>query len=164
MVGIRLARHDDLCDLLAILNEAVVHTTASWDDQPWTLEQFEHWYGHKAEAGFPVLVAEEDGAVIGYATYGEFRSKAGYASTVEHSIYLAPSAQGRGVGKALMQALIERARSAGFHVMVGLLSADNIASLRLHESLGFLTVGRLPEVGRKFDRWLDLIFVQLDLS
>jgi L-amino acid N-acyltransferase len=101
--------------------------------------------------------------VVGYATYGNFREKIGYDSTREHSVYLHPSARGRGLGRLLMERLIDEARSCGVHVLVGALSADNEASLRLHRGLGFVEVGRLTEVGRKFDRWLDLVYMQLFL-
>ena len=153
----------DLPALLDIYNEAVANTTASWDHDPWTPVRHADWYAHKVESGFPILVADEAGEVLGYATYGEFSAKVGYAGTREHSVYLRPESRGRGVGRTLMMALIERARDAGVHTLIGLLSADNEVSLRLHSSLGFVERGRLSEVGRKFGRWLDLVYVQLSL-
>ena len=158
---IRAAEPADLPALLEIYNEAVANTTASWDYDPWTPVEHADWYAHKAESGFPLLVGGEDGEVLGYATYGEFHSKIGYASTREHSVYLRPSARGKGLGRTLMVALIVAARADGVHTLIGLLSADNEASLRLHTRLGFVEVGRLCEVGRKFGRWLDLVYVQL---
>jgi phosphinothricin acetyltransferase len=158
---IRAAEPADLPALLEIYNEAVANTTASWDYDPWTPVEHADWYAHKAESGFPLLVGVEDGEVLGYATYGEFHSKIGYASTREHSVYLRPSARGKGLGRTLMVALIVAARADGVHTLIGLLSADNEASLRLHTRLGFVEVGRLCEVGRKFGRWLDLVYVQL---
>lgn len=160
---LRAAEPSDLPALLEIYNEAIVNTTASWDHEPWNAVQHADWYAHKAEAGFPLLVAEEAGVVLGYATYGEFRPKVGYSLTREHSVYLAPQARGRGIGTQLMQELIAEARTQGVHVLIAALSADNDASMRLHRSLGFIEVGRLPEVGRKFDRWLDLVYLQLTL-
>lgn len=160
---IRPAEPADLPALLEIYNEAVANTTASWDHEGWTPVQHADWYAHKAELGFPLLVATQGAEVLGYATYGEFHPKVGYAATREHSIYLRPSARGRGIGRGLMTALIDEARAAGVHTLIGLLSADNEASVRLHTSLGFVEVGRLGEVGRKFDRWLDLVYVQLML-
>jgi len=162
-VEIRDSEPSDLPAILEIYNEAVANTTASWDYEPWTPVQHADWYAHKAELGFPLLVAEDDGVVVGYATYSAFREKIGYALTREHSVYLAPDARGRGIGKLLMVRLIEVARRDGVHVLVGALSADNEASIRLHESLGFAEVGRLPQTGRKFGRWLDLVYVQLVL-
>lgn len=160
---IRAARPADLPALLEIYNDAVVHTTASWDLLPWTPVEHAEWYAAKAEHGHPVMVADEVGDVLGYAAYGPFRPKAGYAGTMEHSVYVRPAQQGRGVGRALLVAIIEAARADGVHALIGGLSADNEVSLALHRSLGFVEVGRLPEVGRKFDRWLDLVLVQLIL-
>ncbi len=160
---IRPARPADLPALLEIYNDAVVHTTASWDLLPWTPVEHAEWYAAKAERGHPVIVAAEGDEVLGYAAYGPFRAKAGYARTMEHSVYVLPAHQGRGIGRALLVGIIEAARADGVHALVGGLSADNEASLRLHRSLGFVEVGRLPEVGRKFDRWLDLVLVQLVL-
>jgi L-amino acid N-acyltransferase len=162
-MDIREAEPADLPALLEIYNEAVLNTTASWDYDPWTPVQHADWYAHKAERGFPLLVAVEDSEVVGYVTYGEFHPKVGYATTREHSVYLRASARGAGRGRALMQALIERARAEGVHTLIGLLSADNEASVKLHARLGFVEVGRLHQVGRKFGRWLDLVYVQLML-
>lgn len=160
---IRPARPADLPALLEIYNDAVVNTTASWDLLPWTPVEHAEWYAAKAEHGHPVMVADEAGEVLGYAAYGSFRPKAGYAGTMEHSVYVRPAQQGRGVGRALLVGIIEAARADGVHALIGGLSADNEVSLALHRSLGFVEVGRLPEVGRKFDRWLDLVLVQLIL-
>lgn len=161
---IRDATPADLPAMLAIYNDAVIDSTASWDYEPWSPMRHADWYAHKIESGQPVLVAVEDGVLLGYATYSEFRPKVGYMTTREHSVYVRASARGRGVGRALVEALIEQARQAGVHVLVGGIASDNIASLTLHARLGFVEVGRLPEVGRKFDRWLDLVLVQLTLS
>ena len=161
---IRDAVPADLPALLEIYNEAVANTTASWDYDPWSPVQHADWYAHKMESGFPLLVASEAGEVLGYASYGEFHAKIGYATTREHSVYVRPGKQGRGIGQALMTAVVDRAREAGVHTLIGLVSADDVASLRLHAGLGFVEVGRLREVGRKFDRWLDLVYLQLMLS
>ncbi|HQZ00085.1 MAG TPA: N-acetyltransferase family protein [Propionicimonas sp.] len=162
-IRIRPSGPQDLPALLEIYNDAVVHTTASWDLLPWTPVEHAEWYANKVEHGYPLLVAEVDGEVAGYAAYGPFRPKIGYARTMEHSVYIRPAHQGKGLGRALMVAIIEAARENGVHALIGGLSADNEASLSLHLSLGFVEVGRLPEVGRKFDRWLDLVLVQLTL-
>lgn len=158
---IRDATPADLPAMLAIYNDAILTSTSSWDYEPWSPVQHADWYAHKAENGFPLLVAVEGDQLLGYATYGEFRPKIGYAATCEHSVYVHDAARGRGVGSGLMQELIDRARRSGVHSMIGAIAADNEASLALHTRLGFVEVGRLPEVGRKFDRWLDLVFVQL---
>jgi len=160
---IRPAQPADLPALLAIYNDAVVHTTASWDLLPWTAVQHAEWYATKAEHRHPILVAEADGEIVGYSAYGPFREKAGYAATMEHSVYVRADRQGKGIGRALMVAIIEAARANGVHALIGGLSSDNDVSMALHHSFGFVEVGRLPEVGRKFDRWLDLVMLQLIL-
>ena len=160
---IRPARQGDLEAITAIYNEAGVGTTASYDIEPVTVADRRAWLEHKQNQDFPVLVAEADGRVLGFAGYGSFRDKAGYAHTVEHSVYVVDGARAAGVGRMLMTALIDRARGDGVHVMVGVLDADNAASVAFHERLGFEQVGRLREVGRKFDRWLDAVLVQLVL-
>jgi L-amino acid N-acyltransferase YncA len=102
--------------------------------------------------------------VIGFATYGDFRAWPGYAQTVEHSLYVAPEHQRQGTGGLLLEALVARARADRLHVMVAGIAADNAASIALHAMLGFAEVGRMPEIGRKFDRWLDLVLMQLILD
>ena len=160
---IRPALPADLPALLDIYNDAVVHTTASWDLLPLTQVEHAEWYSTKAGHRHPILVAEDEGEVVGYCAYGPFRSKAGYGATMEHSVYVRPERQGSGIGRALMVAIIEAARANGVHALVGGLSADNEVSMALHRDFGFIEVGRLPEVGRKFDRWLDLVLLQLIL-
>ena len=160
---IRPAKPGDLPALLDIYNEAVVHTTASWDLLPLTPVEHAEWYATKAGPRHPILVAEAEGEVVGYCAYGPFRAKAGYAATMEHSVYVLPQQQGKGIGRALLEAIIEAARANGVHALVGGLSADNEVSMALHRDFGFVEVGRLPEVGRKFDRWLDLVLLQLIL-
>lgn len=160
---IRPVRPADLPVLLEIYNDAVVHTTSSWDLLPWTPVEHAEWYADKAVHGHPVVVADDAGEILGYAAYGPFRPKAGYAATMEHSVYVRPQHQGRGIGRALLVAIIEAAHADGVHALIGGLSSDNEVSLGLHRSLGFVEVGRLPEVGRKFDRWLDLVLVQIIL-
>ena len=157
---IRDAIESDLPAILAITNEAIANTTAVWNNTPATLEARTAWMRERQARGFPVLVANDGGKVLGFASFGDFRPFEGYLHTVEHSIYVAPEAQGRGVGKALLAALVERARALGKHVIVGGIEAGNTASIALHTRAGFVETGRLPEVGRKFGRWLDLVFMQ----
>lgn len=161
---VREATPADLPMLLEIYNDSVANTTASWDYDPWTEVRHAEWFAHKAEHDFPLLVADDRGEVVGYATYGEFSSRAGYVTTREHSVYVRPQTRGQGVGTVLMRALVDRARQAGVHTLVGRLSADNEASLALHARVGFVEAGRLKQAGRKFDRWLDLVYVQLMLQ
>jgi phosphinothricin acetyltransferase len=157
---IRDATEADLPRILAITNDAILHSTAVWHLVPETLETRHAWFAARRARGFPVLVAEQDGAVAGFASYGDFRPFAGYAATVENSLYVDPAAQRRGVGLALLQGLVAHATAAGLHTMVAAIEAGNAASIALHARLGFTQVGRMPEVGRKFDRWLDLVLMQ----
>lgn len=147
-----------------IYNEAVVNTTASWDLEPVSLESRQVWMAERQAAGFPILVAESDGEVLGFASYGTYRPKAGFDTTVEHSIYCAPGARGLGVGSQLMEQLIDRARRGGVHVMLGVLDADNTASLGFHRRFGFVESVTVPEAGRKFGRWLTMTIVSLTLT
>jgi len=163
MPDIRDAIESDLPAIVAITNEAIANTTAVWNSTPATLEARTAWMRDRQARGFPVLVATDGGKVVGFASFGDFRPFEGYLHTVEHSIYVAPEAQGRGVGKALLAALVGRARALGKHVIVGGIEAGNTASIALHTRAGFVETGRLPEVGQKFGRWLDLVFMQLVL-
>jgi phosphinothricin acetyltransferase len=159
------AREADLPGILAIYNDAVEHTTAIWNETRVDLANRRDWLAERTAAGFPVLVALNDaGEVLGYASYGTWRSIEGFRHTVEHSVYVRGDQRGQGLGPALMQALIQRARAAGLHVMVAAIEAENAASIRLHQRLGFVTTGQMPQVGRKFGRWLDLTFMQLILE
>jgi phosphinothricin acetyltransferase len=161
---IRDAIESDLPAIVDITNHAILHTTALWTNTPATLESRGTWWRDRVATGFPVLVAEEGGKVLGFASYGTFRPFEGYLHSVEHSVYVATEAHGRGLGRALLASVIAHAQAAGKHVMIGAIEADNSVSLRLHASLGFVETGRLNEVGRKFDRWLDLVFMQLMLQ
>jgi L-amino acid N-acyltransferase len=119
-----------------------------------------------AAAGNPVLVAEVEGRVIGFAASDDFRDTAkwpGYRFTVEHTIHIDAAHQGSGVGGSLLQALLRRATTAGKHVMIGAIDGDNAGSIRFHQRHGFIEVARLPETGFKFGRWLDLVLLQRTL-
>jgi phosphinothricin acetyltransferase len=155
------AEASDLPAILAIYNDAVLNTTASYDYEPSTLEQRAAWFEAHQAQGLPVLVArDEQGRVVGWGSLSRFRDKIGYQYTVEHSVYVAPEERGKGVGRQMVMALMEAARALGKHVIIGGVDASNQASLRLHESLGFEPVAHFRQVGYKFDRWLDLIFFQ----
>jgi L-amino acid N-acyltransferase YncA len=160
---IRPAVDADLDAILAIHNDAILHSTALWTDDVVPRSDREDWLASRTTAGDAVLVAIEDNQVAGYAAYAPWRAKYGYRNTVEDSVYLAAPFQGRGYGRSLLVALIDHARAAGHHVMLADIESGNAASIRLHESLGFVEVGRLREIGTKFDRWLDLTILQLDL-
>ena len=159
-MDIRNATEADLPAILAITNDAILNTTSSWNVHPTTLEARRQWLGERQAAELPVLVGVIDGAVAGFGSYGSFRAWDGYRLTVEHSIYVDATFRRRGVGRLLLASLIDHATEAGMHVMMGVISADNEVSITLHEQFGFTVTGRLPEVGRKFDRWLDLVLMQ----
>ena len=158
---IRDATEADLPAIMEIYNDAVAHTTAIWNETLVDLDNRKAWFDARRERGFPVLVAVRGRDVIGYASYGDWRAFDGYRHTVEHSVYVHKDARGAGAGKRLLQALIDRAAFNGVHVMIAGIEAENAASIRLHEKLGFSVVGRFSEVGIKFGRWLDLTCMEL---
>ena len=154
------ATEADLAGLVAIYNEVVAASTAIFSNLAVTRDGRRHWWQARIAQGYPVLVARDAHGVAGFATFGEFRAWPGYRFTVEHTVHVRVDGRGRGVGTRLMQALLPRAAALGKHVMVAGIDADNGASIRFHERLGFVQAGRLREVGYKFDRWLDLLFLQ----
>ena len=159
-IEIRDAGDEDLPDILAIHNHAVATTTAIFSYHPATLDNRRALLADRRASGFPFLVAAEAGAVLGYASFGAFRPHDGYVRTVEHSVYVAEGHRRRGIAGLLMPPLIDRARALGKHVMVGAIDAANAASIALHARLGFASVGIMPQVGFKFDRYLDLMLMQ----
>ncbi|MFN3854413.1 MAG: GNAT family N-acetyltransferase [Phreatobacter sp.] len=163
-VTVRDACEDDLAAILAITNEAIETTTAVWTDEPVTLENRRDWWQERIAAGNPVLVAEEDGAVVGFGSYLQFRAWNGYRHAVEHSVYVRADRRRSGVGSALVEALIGRAKAAGKQVIIGGIEGQNHASLKLHRRAGFIEVGRMPGIGEKFGRKLDLVFVQKQIG
>ncbi|MBD9371477.1 N-acetyltransferase family protein [Rhizobium sp. ARZ01] len=161
---IRDAREDDMAAVMEIYNDAVANTTAIWNDTLVDLDNRLEWFRGRRERGFPVVVAELDGKVVGYASYGDWRAFDGYRHTAEHSIYVHKDARGNGIGRLLLGNLIDRARSSGIHVLIAGIESENEASIRLHEGFGFRAVGRFKEVGTKFGRWLDLTCMELCLQ
>jgi L-amino acid N-acyltransferase YncA len=159
-VVVRPATDPDLPAILAIYNDAVRHTTAIWNDTLVDLDNRRAWHDARVRLGYPVLVGEEDGDVVAYGSFGDFRAFDGYRFTVEHSVYVAEASRRRGIASALIMALVERASALGKHVMVAGIAADNEASIGLHRRLGFVETGRMLEVGYKFGRWLDLVLMQ----
>jgi phosphinothricin acetyltransferase len=164
---VRHATADDVPVITDIYNALIPTTTVAWTESLQTVDQRAQWFERQQHDGFPVFVAEDDSGVVGYAAYGHFRGVGkwhGYRLTAEHTVHLREGAWGQGTGRALMEALIDQARTRGLHVLVGAIDADNEASLRFHERLGFTEVARMPQVGAKFGRWLDLVLVQLVLD
>jgi len=159
-VIVRDAGEADLPAILEIYNAAVLNETSIWSDDISDLADCRASWQARTALGFPVYVADVEGVVSGYGTFGEFRSHQGYRFTVEHSIYVASTAHRRGIGSVLLTRLIAEARRTDKHAMIGGIASDNLASLALHQRFGFVETGRMPQVGFKFGRWLDLVFVQ----
>lgn len=149
---IREVQASDLPAVADIWNDVIRNTLQTFTTAEKTVEGL-------ATLG-PIFVAEVEDVIAGFAVYFPFRSGPGYARTIEHSIYLTPAAQGRGVGRALMAALEEHAREAGFHVLISGMSAANPGGIAFHEKIGFEVVGRLSEVGHKNGQYIDLVLAQ----
>jgi len=164
MITIRDLHEDDLPGLLAIYNDVLRTSTAIYRDEPATLEERRDWWHTRRRLRQPVLAATDDSGLIGFASYGDFRAWPGYRYTVEHTVHIRADRRGQGVGRQLMQPLMEQARAAGKHVMIAGVDAENGGSLRFHEALGFVRVAHFREVGYKFGRWLDLVFLQKMLA
>src|ERR1700753_2695949 len=138
---IRDATEADLPAILAIYNDVVVNTTAIYDERPSTLDERQTWFDGRRQAGYPVLVAEEEGEVAGFSSFGDWRSRWGYRYTVEHSVHVRQACRGRGYGRVLIEALFPLAVTMGKHMMIAHIDSAAVASLRLHEKLGFVPIG-----------------------
>jgi Sortase and related acyltransferases len=153
------ARHTE--EIRAIFNEAILNTTALFDYEPRSSALLESWFAVKEEQGYPIIGIEaDDGTLLGFASYGMFRSWPAYKYTVEHSVYVHKEHRGKGLGRRLLEKLLEEAEARDVHVMVGVIESSNTGSIALHEALGFTHAGTLEEVGFKFGRWLDVSFYQ----
>ncbi|MES2544344.1 MAG: N-acetyltransferase family protein [Bacteroidota bacterium] len=163
-IKIRAAVFSDLDTILEIINHEILNSTSIYDYEPRDFDTQKAWFEDKQKQNFPVIVAEYDKGVIGFATYGTFRFKEGYRFTVEHSVYVSPEFKGKGVGRKLLLHLIELAKEQKLHSMVGVIDSENQGSIKFHETFGFENVGNIKESAYKFDRWLDSIFMQLILK
>ena len=161
---IRPAKSGDLDKILEIVNHSILHTTANYNYDIQTLEIQTKWFEDKKTKNMPVVVADLDGEVVGFGSYGQFREKIGYQYTVEHSVYVVDNVIGKGIGTKLLTELIRLAKEQGFHVMIGAIDGDNTVSIAFHEKFGFTAIGTIREVGYKFNHWLDLVFMQLILK
>ncbi len=163
-IDLRDTRDEDCAAMCAIVNPEIRTGLSIWQETERTEADMQGWLDLRRAAGMAVIVAEREGAVVGYAGYGPFRPSSGYAHTIEHSLYVDAAHRGQGVGSQLLGELIRRAQAGNFHVMIGGAEAGNTASIALHHRHGFTETARLPEVGRKFDRWLTLVFMQRTLT
>jgi L-amino acid N-acyltransferase YncA len=149
----------DLPVINEIYNHYVLHSTCTYQTEPGTAEERAAWFAAHG-AKHPVIVAEQDGRVIGWASLSRFHQRRAYENTVEDSVYLHHEARGKGLGTLLLKELIARAQALRHHTMIGGISADQAASIALHAKLGFTEAARLREVGFKFGRWLDVVWMQ----
>jgi L-amino acid N-acyltransferase YncA len=166
MASIRPATPDDLPAIVAIHNATMFTTTGEWTEVAHTLDEAAETLDRHRSRGEPVLVAVDDDIVVGWASYGDFRDsvrREGYRFVVEHSIHVAESHWGAGIGRSLIDALLDAARIAGKRTMIAAIGGENIVSIDFHRKLGFIEVARMPRIGEKFGRPLDLVLLQLDL-
>lgn len=161
---IRNATEKDLPAILEIFNFEIIHTANAYIYDPWTLDYALEWFRDKKKEGFPFIVMEEKGEVIGYSYYGPFRTRPAYKTTVEYSVYIHRDHRRKGIAVQLVDALFKIARENGIHVIMGGVDAGNVKSIHFHEKLGFTQVAYIKSVAYKFDKWLDLILFQLILE
>ncbi|PHR57220.1 MAG: GNAT family N-acetyltransferase [Robiginitomaculum sp.] len=155
---------EDITTLLVIYNDVIATSTAIYLDEPISQIELQDWVDTRLSKNYPVLVAILNNTVVGFSSFGDWRAKPGYRFTVEHTVHIAREKRGHGIGGALLEALFPFARTLNKHVMLGVVDADNIGSLRFHERYGFTEVARFPQVGFKFNRWLDAVFMQKFLN
>jgi phosphinothricin acetyltransferase len=150
--------------ILEITNHEILNSTVLYEYEPRSLTTQQIWFNDKMANGWPVLVAELDEVVVGFGSYGKFRERIAYRFSVEHSVYVHKDHRGLGIGHALMAELIRQAKEAGFHTMIAGIDSSNSGSVEFHRKFGFEAVGTFREVGYKFDRWLNVTFMQLLLQ
>jgi phosphinothricin acetyltransferase len=164
-VHVRPARRSDVPAIAEIYADAVLHTTASYDESVPPLSARLDWYDANRAHDMPMFVAEREHTVIGWSALTRFRPRIAYRFTCEDSLYVAPDAQGQGVGSMLLPPLIEAARERSYHSILAVIGdAENHASIRVHERAGFARIALLPQIGFKFGRWLDQVWLQLLLT
>jgi L-amino acid N-acyltransferase YncA len=161
---IRTGAENDAAALADIYGYHVLHGTASFETEPPTVAQWTEKIASILSRGWPLLVAEHRGAVVGYTYAMQFRDRPAYVHTCENSIYLLADARGQGIGHQLLTALLPAARIAGFQQMIAVVGGAEPASVALHQKAGFRVAGRMVSVGYKFSRWLDTVYMQLDLT
>lgn len=148
--------------ILAIYNDAILNTTALYDYQPWTMETMKTWFDYKREHNYPVIgIVNDEGVLMGFGSYGQFRVRPAYKYTIENSLYVHRDFRGQGLGKILLQQIIEHATRQHYHCIIAVIDAQNELSVGLHQAFGFENVGTFKQVGYKFGQWLDATFMQL---
>ena len=160
---IRPYQTQDTQAILEIINHNILHSTSLYDYSVRTFEQQKAILEEKIKKGFPVIVAEKEGEILGFGMYSEFRFREAYQFTVEHSVYVYENHLGKGIGKSLLSELIVLAKAQKLHTMIGVIDSENQNSIAFHEQFGFKIAGVIKESGYKFDRWLDSVFMQLIL-
>ena len=163
MISIRNATEKDIQPMLDIYNEIIENTTAVFQYDLQTFEIRKEWFNQKQRENFPVFIAEENDVILGFSTFGQFRNWQAYKYSVENSVYVKADQRGKGIGKLLLQPLIDTAKEMKLHTIIAGIVADNEASIALHKQFGFVEVANFKEVGYKFNQWLDLKFLQLIL-
>ena len=158
------ASRQDLPEILKIYNEVIRTSTAVYTEIELTAERGAAWFEAKRAAGLPFIVAKDESGVTGFGTFGEFRAPPCYQHSVEHSVHVRSDRRRQGIGRQLVIELMKQAAAMHKHVMIAGIDADNAVSIKLHESLGFSNVGHFHEVGFKFGRWLDLVFLHCRLT
>jgi L-amino acid N-acyltransferase len=161
---IRDAVECDVPGILEIYNDVIANSTAIYTEKPVSLPDRLAWFKARQEQKYPVLVATDATGVLGFISFGDFRAWPCYQYSVEHSVHVRADRRGRGIGGALLEVIVPRASALGKHVLIAGIDADNRSSIKLHARAGFTHVAHFREVGRKFDRWLDLVFMQRFLN
>jgi phosphinothricin acetyltransferase len=159
-IQIRNYQTKDCTAILAIINEAILNSTALYDYHPRSLDQQIAIFEDKISKGFPVIIAEMNNEVVGFGYYSEFRFREAYKFTVEHSVYAHKNCIGKGIGKLLLSKLIQLAKAQNLHTMIGVIDSENTNSIDFHIKFGFENVGFIKESGFKFNRWLNSVFMQ----
>ncbi|MFM6940781.1 MAG: N-acetyltransferase family protein [Candidatus Planktophila sp.] len=157
---IRDAVESDISAITEIFNSVIDSSNSVYREERVPESERTAWFHEKRDHGFPIIVAEADGLVIGYGGYGTFRAAQGYRLTVEHTIHINEAHRGKGLGKTILAELIKRATDAGFHIMIGAIDSGNESSIKLHEKFGFTECARIKEVAIKHSQYLDLVFVE----
>ena len=159
-IKIRPYRTEDAQAILEIINYNILNSTALYDYEPRSLENQIAIFDDKLKKGFPIIVVTENEVVVGFGYYSEFRFREAYKFTVEHSVYAHPNHIGKGIGKLIMESLLDLAKAQKLHTMIGVIDSENQSSIDFHEKFGFEIVGTIKDSGFKFDRWLHSVFMQ----